>query len=183
MKLTAHSARRLAGAVGLACALATIPVAALASTHSSATAAGSVRPCVKANTRVWMGQPGDGTAGTTYYQIEFSDIGSTACSLYGYPGISMLNARGWQVGHAATHSGTRRLVVLRPGGTAHVVLAVGDAGNYCSNPVTTTMLRVFPPGQRHPQVLEFPSQACRGISIMGVDAVHPRAGVPFYSRY
>jgi hypothetical protein len=81
----------------------------------------------------------------------------------------------------ATHSGARSTVVLAPGATAHVVLDVTQAGFVCSHPVKATLLKVFPPGQTHAQLVEFASQGCPGKSLMKVDAMHPRAGIPGFS--
>jgi hypothetical protein len=133
------------------------------------------------HTRVWYGLPGDGAAGHVFFQLQFSNIGHSACTFFGYPGVSALDSHGHQVGKAATHSGAKLTVTLAPGATAHVVLEVTNAGLLCAHPVKTTSLRVFPPGQFHAQLVGFPSHGCIGKSVMHVDAMHPRAGVPGFS--
>lgn len=95
--------------------------------------------------------------------------------------MSALDIHGHQVGLPASHSGTRLLVTLAPGATAHVVLEVTQAGLICAHPVKAALLRVFPPGQVHAQLLGFPSQGCPGRSVLHVDAMHPRAGIPGFS--
>lgn len=188
MNLNTRLARRLAAGLGLAGAAILLPTAALASSaHSGAAAHPAVgasvpRGCTSNHTRVWYGEPGDGALGHIYYQLEFSNVGRSACSLYGYPGVSAVDIHGNQVGKPATHSGGRLLVILRPGATAHVVLAVTQAGAVCSHPVNASELRVFAPGQFHAEYVPLATQGCRGKSVLHVDSVHRRAGVPGYSH-
>ncbi len=190
MNFTTRLGRRLAAGIGLAGAAILLPAAALAASGSSAhagavahQAAPAVAPaaCTSNHTRVWFGLPGDGATGHIYYQLQFSNIGHTTCSLYGYPGVSAVDINGHQVGKPATHSGGRLLVTLAPGATAHVVLAVTQAGFVCSNPVQASELKVFAPGQTHAQFVPLRTQGCPGKSLLHVDSVHPRAGIPGYS--
>jgi hypothetical protein len=179
MNITTRLSRRLAAGIGLAAAAILLPTAALAS--SAAPGYPSAAPgCTSVHTRVWYGLPPEGAAGHEYYQLQFSNIGHSVCTFFGYPGVSALDSNGHQVGLPATHGGTKLTVTLAPGATAHVVLDVTDAANLC-NPVKTAVLRVFPPGQIHAQLLSFPSEGCPGKSVMHVDAMHPRAGIPFFS--
>ena len=182
MKLSTRLSRRLAVGAGLASAAILLPTAALA---SSATAGApnrlSVPACISTHTRVWYGVPGDGATGHIFFQLQFSNIGHSTCSFFGYPGVSQVDVHGHQVGLPASHSGTRLNVTLAPGGTAHVVLEVTQAGFVCAHPVKTTLLKVFPPGQTHAQLVGFASQACIGKSLLHVDALHPRAGIPGFS--
>jgi hypothetical protein len=182
MKLSTRLSRRLAAGVGLASAAILLPTAALA---SSAVAGAPSRPavpaCISTQTRVWYGLPGDGAAGHVYFELQFSNIGHSACSFFGYPGVSAVDIHGHQVGQPASHSGAKLTVTLAPGGTAHVVLAVTQAGFVCAHPVKAALLRVFPPGQTHAELVGFASQGCPGKSVLHVDALHPGAGVPGFS--
>jgi hypothetical protein len=182
MKLTTRVSRRFAAGVALAGAAVLLPTAALASS-AAAGAAGhpAASACISTQTRVWYGLPGDGATGHIFFQLQFSNIGHSTCTLFGYPGVSAVDVHGHQVGLPATHSGARSTVVLAPGATAHVVLDVTQAGFVCSHPVKATLLKVFPPGQTHAQLVEFASQGCPGKSLMKVDAMHPRAGIPGFS--
>ena len=187
MNITTRLGRRLAVGFGLAGSAILLPTAALASSaHSASAAHQAVRAaapaaCTSNHTRVWYGLPGDGATGHIYYQLQFSNIGSTTCSLYGYPGVSAIDVNGHQVGKPATHSGGRQLVKLAPGATAHVVLAYTQAGLVCSNPVNAVELKVFAPGQTHAQLVPLATQGCPGKSLLHVDSVHPRAGIPGFS--
>jgi hypothetical protein len=186
MNITTRLSRRLAAGIGLAGAAILLPTAALASSaapsHPSAPSAPSTPPgCTSVHTRVWYGLPGDGAAGHVFYQLQFSNIGHSTCTFFGYPGVSALDIHGRQVGLPATHSGPKQTVTLAPGATAHVVLEVTNASLVCAHPVKAVELRVFPPGQFHSQLVGFPSQACPGKSVLHVDAMHPRAGIPGFS--
>ena len=74
-----------------------------------------------------------GTAGSVYQVIDFTNISNVSCTLYGYPGISL--AAGTpvtQIGLAATENSTtaRQLVTLAPGAVANALLQITDAHNY-----------------------------------------------------
>lgn len=184
MNLSVRFRRRLAAGVGLAGAAILLPTAALASSAAGGSADHLSSPaaaCVAAHTRVWIGLPADHAAGHAYYQLQISNVGHSTCTFFGYPGVSQLNSAGHQVGHPATHYGNRISVTLAPGATSHVVLVVVNAGGICTNPVPSPQLKVFPPGQFFSQNVPLTTQACPGHSVLQVDSVHPRAGIPFYS--
>jgi hypothetical protein len=131
---------------------------------------------------VWTGSPGDGFAGGAAWQVEISNIGHHACTLFGYPGVSELNGSGHQVGLPAAHGGPKALVVIPAGGTAHVVLIVHDTGIACPNSaVQGTLLRVFAPGQTKAEMTPFAISVCKHAVNLGVDAVHAGAGIPGFS--
>ncbi len=112
---------------------------------------------------------GGAAAGSTYYPIDFTNTGSAACTLLGYPGVSFVTSRsgghGAEIGAPASrNSGApAATVTLPPGGDAHAVLQVVDAGNYAASachPVTAHWLRVYPPGQAGPRYAPFTAQVC-----------------------
>jgi len=183
MKLTSRVARRIAGGLALAGMTVLLPVTALAAPagpgHQATPPA--VPACTSGNTRVWIGLPGDGTAGTTFYQLEFSNIGRSACSFFGFPGVSAIRANGHQAGLGARRTGVPRLVVLIPGATAHAVLGVTDAGAVCAHPVRTATLRVFPPGQRRAQFVPLATEACLHRSVLRVRPVNSGTGIPGFT--
>jgi Protein of unknown function (DUF4232) len=125
---------------------------------------------------------GEGAAGSTYYPIDFTNNSGTACTLYGYPGVSFITAAGHQVGAAATESLAypRRVVTLDPGETAHAELQIVDAHNYPSatcSPIAVHRLKVFPPGQTSPLYLSVTATACTSASVrlLSVQTVQPGA--------
>jgi Domain of unknown function (DUF4232) len=184
MKLLSTTRRRLAFGLSMACAAVLAPTAALAASSGPAAPAGpsvAAASCHSAATLVWHAAEGNGAAGTVFFEIELSNVGHATCTLFGYPGVSELNIHGHQVGLPARHSGPKILVTLHRGDTAHFVLAVTDAGAVCGHPVKGSTLRVFPPGQRAAQLLQFPAEMCPHRSTMHVDAVHPGTGIPGFS--
>ncbi len=181
MNLSTRLSRRIVAGVGLAAAAILLPTAALASPAAPNSAASPAAVCAATATRLWYAVPSDGAAGSSFWQIELSNIGHTTCTFFGYPGVSALDIHGHQVGLAATHSGAKVTVTLRPGATAHFVLRVVDAGVVCAHPVNAVLLRVFGPGQLHAQRVGFASQQCPGKSVMSVDAVHPGPGIPGFT--
>jgi hypothetical protein len=112
-----------------------------------------------------------GAAGSSYQTLDFTNIGTTPCTLYGYPGVSL--AAGMpvtQVGLAASRSTTAAptLVTLQPGGTGNALLRITDALNYppttCS-PKATTYLQIYPPNQTTPMYLGYKSTGCTSTKV------------------
>jgi hypothetical protein len=89
--------------------------------------------------------------------LQLKNIGSSACTLYGYPGVSWVaGADGHQVGAAAERqsddSGSaEQTVTLAPGALASAPLDIVDAAvippSECK-PVPVLGLRVYPPGEK-----------------------------------
>ncbi len=107
-----------------------------------------------------------GYAGGVYQVISFTNASSAACTLYGYPGVSLVTGPPYtQLGLAAERDTTApvKLVTLAPGAAATTVLQVVDALNFpastCS-PVRATNLRVYPPNQTAPVYLPDTAYGC-----------------------
>jgi Protein of unknown function (DUF4232) len=161
-------------------ALMAISVAALGCIAIPAvTASAAATPACKTTVN-WIGLSGDGYAGGQVVELEFSNIGTATCTLYGHPGVAQMNM-GRQVGLPAIWVGTPVTVTLKPGATAHAVLNVHDAGAICAKPQTSTYLHVIAPGLRAAWPDPFQSLGCPGKSVMQVGPVKPGVGVPFHS--
>lgn len=135
--------------------------------------------CLTRYLRVAAAAP-QGTAGSVYLNLDFTNLGQQPCTLYGYPGVSL--AAGTpvrQVGRAATENPVpaRRLVTLQPGGVASALLRIVDAGNYSPmqcHPVQTSWLQVYPPNQTAVAYAAFHSTGCAGpVGLLSVDTVQP----------
>jgi Protein of unknown function (DUF4232) len=124
-----------------------------------------------------------GTAGSVYTVIDFTNIGTVTCTLYGYPGVSLAGGTPVkQIGLAATESKftPRTLVTLAPGATANALLQIVDAGNFPAakcGMVTAHYLQIFPPNQTTPIYLSFTSAACsKPVQTLNVSVVMTGAG-------
>lgn len=135
--------------------------------------------CLTRYLRVTTGAP-QGTAGSVYVDLDFTNLASQPCTLYGYPGVSLATGTpARQVGEAATEnpSPPRRLVTLQPHGIASALLRIVDAGNFSTaqcRPVKTSWLQVFPPNQTAVAYVSFPATGCAGpVQLLSVDTVQP----------
>jgi Protein of unknown function (DUF4232) len=166
MRLLTFSPRRLTGAAAIACAAALIPVASLAATASPATsAAGTPVPrCLQANLATGLhgyesgNYDGRGQGG---FILTLTNTGGGACSLNGYPGLGLENARHHTV-RSRTHWGPtyfapdpgRHLIVLSPGETASASIGLVYAGD--RKAAHATYLEVTPPNAYHHAVITIP---------------------------
>jgi hypothetical protein len=188
MTLTTRLRRGLI-AGSIAAAAVALPTVALASTAGASAAANTtaMHRCYQTQLRAWLGIPGSGAAGSTYYELELSNVSGQACTLYGYPGVSALTS-GNQDGSAAdrTASHPSTLVLLEPGATSHVILQITNVGNFppsACNPVTANELRVYAPGDYSSLLIPFSVAACgtAGPVYLHVSATVAGTGIPGYS--
>ena len=125
-----------------------------------------------------------GAAGSVYQVIDFTNIGTASCSLYGYPGIALAGGSPvTQIGAAASRSPQAgpALVTLKPGDVANSLLRITQAQNYptskCS-PMASTYLQIYPPNQTTPIYLGYKSTGCSatGVNLLTVSVVQSGAG-------
>ena len=169
-----------------ATAAASSPAASTSSPTASATASGPSNAAPACPTRYLAAKAGlsQGTAGSIYQVIDFTNISNGPCTLFGYPGVSL--ARGTpvtQVGAAAarTTGTTATLVTLGPGQTASALLRIVEAGNYSAgacSPTTTTYLQIYPPNQTTPIYLVYKSTGCAksAVKLLSVGVVTAGSG-------
>jgi hypothetical protein len=90
--------------------------------------------------------------------LLFTNVGSSTCTLDGFPGVSFLDVGGKQIGAAASRNRQpAKLITLRPHETAASALQVAEAANYPAascRPRTAVALRVYPPGTRVAVILQ-----------------------------
>jgi hypothetical protein len=109
---------------------------------------------------------GNGAAGSTYVPIVFTNKSSSACSMFGYPGVSFVTGPGGsQVGSAAARSSTQSpvSVTLAPGAVAHATLQIVDAENFPLSACKITSvhtLKVFPPANTVAAYLTLATKTC-----------------------
>ena len=147
----------------------------------SATATGPAA-CPTSSLQVKQGVS-QGYAGGVYVVIDFTNTSGSTCTLYGYPGVSLVSGPPYmQIGLAAkrTTSTPKTLVTLAPGATANALLQIVDALNYPSascGPAKATALKVYPPNQTVPVYLPNTSNGCtKPVQILYIGAVRPGSG-------
>ena len=108
-----------------------------------------VGPCTSGQLAATVGS-GQGAAGMEIYQLVFTNVGSTSCTLQGYPGVSFVGANGVQLGLPAMRGGstTPPLTSLESKQSVYATFTFPGSGNICGNTGTPTAgLRVYPPNQ------------------------------------
>jgi hypothetical protein len=145
-------------------------------------APGAAAPCP---TRSLGLKPGvsQGAAGSVYQVLDFTNISNVACTLYGYPGVSLAGGSPVaQVGLAASEDPTppRKLVTLAPGQVANALLRIVDALNFPASkcgPVKTQWIQVYPPNQTTPIYLAYKTTGCsKPVRILSVSVVQAGSG-------
>jgi len=169
-----------------------------ASASSSAVPAGSPTPvppsspaspavtgpssCPNGSLHVKLGL-GQGYAGGTYVVIDFTNTSGATCTLFGYPGVSLVSGPPYaQIGLAAKRTDTApvKQITLAPNATANALLQIVDALNFptasCS-PVKSTNLRVFPPNWTASVYLHYASEGCaKPVQTLFIGAVQAGSG-------
>ena len=149
---------------------------------TTAAAAGGPGACATRDLSAKAGQS-QGTAGSTYVNIVFTNISGKTCTVYGYPGVSLAGGTPvTQIGLSATEStaAPRTLVTLTAGSVGNALLQIVDAGNFPSAscaPVNATYLQIYPPNQTTPIYLQFSSPTCsKPVQILTVGVIQPGSG-------
>ncbi|MFI6345511.1 DUF4232 domain-containing protein [Streptomyces sp. NPDC050560] len=126
--------------------------------------------CATSDLGISLGQ-GEGAAGSLYRPLRVTNNGDSACSLYGFPGVSMVDSAGRQVGKPADRAGAQAggRVVMKPGQREEATLRVltaavaTDPGCHASS---ASGIRVYPPGQRASKVVSVPGlKGCASQSV------------------
>jgi len=158
------------------------PAAATPSPAASAAAPAGPAPCPTRSLSAKIGVS-QGTAGSTYTVIDFTNISNVSCTLYGYPGVSLAGGTPVsQIGLAAaeSHATARVLVTLTPGAVASALLQIVHAGNYPASRcgmTTASSLQIYPPNQTTPIYLSYNSPTCsKPVQILTVSVVELGSG-------
>jgi len=144
----------------------------------SSSAAGTPA-CATSALQVKLGSS-DGYAGGVYVIIDSTNTSGSSCTLFGYPGVSLVTGPPYkQIGLAAKRSTStpKKLVTLAAGATASAQLQIVDALNFPSatcGPTKATALKIYPPNQTEPVYLPNTSSGCtKPVQIMYIGAVRP----------
>ena len=145
---------------------------------SSSSAPAGPAACVTSALSASLGR-GNGAAGSTIVPLEFRNTSGSACTLFGYPGVSFVTGPGGsQIGNSASEDSAtpRQPVTLAAGSTAHALLQVAVAQNYPPSRchlVQAHWLKIFPPGETAPLYVKFNSATCtaKSIRVLAVQTV------------
>jgi hypothetical protein len=158
------------------------PSAASSSGLASPNVAGPA-PCGTSSLQVKLGVA-QGTAGSIYQVIDFTNTGSTTCTLTGYPGVSLAGGNPLaQIGQPAARNPQPppAVVTLAPAAVANALLQVTQAGNYPAascGPVPVSELVVYPPNQTASVSLPYASTGCSSeqLTILHVSTMQSGSG-------
>jgi uncharacterized cupredoxin-like copper-binding protein len=149
---------------------------------SSGTVASAAARCATSHLGVSLATS-EGAAGSVYDTVRLKNTGGAACSLSGYPGVSLVGyGNGSQIGASAQRdrSATPRTVTVAPGASTTFLVRFVQAGNYprsvCS-PTPADGFRIYPP--RSTAALYLPLSGATGCARASVDLLTVRpVGVP-----
>ena len=146
----------------------------------SSSAAGTA--CATSALQIKLGAS-DGYAGGVYQTIDFTNTSGSTCTLFGYPGVSLVTGPPYQqLGVPAKRTTTppAKVVTLAPGATANAVVQIVDALNFPSpscEPAKAAALKVYPPNQFTAVYLPDTSYGCGNpVQTMYVAPVRPGSG-------
>ncbi|HEX4087115.1 MAG TPA: DUF4232 domain-containing protein [Trebonia sp.] len=157
--------RRTAAAAAAVIALGGGGVAWAATSASASAAPTAIARCTSNNLAVWVNaDSADGTAGTTFYHLDFTNTGRSTCFLNGWPGVSATTLGRVQLGAAAARQNgvPAKTIDIPAGGTAHSILGYVDVQvDPSCKPATAAFLKVFAPGAFQAKRAFFPLSVCR----------------------
>jgi len=121
--------------------------------------------CATANLTGVLG-PANPGAGNLYQPLTLTNKGTSPCVIEGFPGVSVLDAAGKEIGPAATKSTTTApsKVTLAPGSQASTVLHTLNGplnGQPCL--AKGVSIRVYPPDELNPIVVPGAFEICGNI--------------------
>jgi hypothetical protein len=158
--------KRTVLAAALAVAALLVAVAPMASASSPASASrASAPPCKTSQLVIWISEP-EGTAGSFFYNLNFTNLSEATCTLRGYPKAHAVDLRGKRIGANATHEPGKTKTLTLAGGereTETSTLRVVDPGAFSPSecrPEVSAGIRVSPPGQSASKIVPFPSETC-----------------------
>lgn len=138
-------------AAGAAVALAVAAAGAAPAAASAPDRAPGTPMCTAKQLSAELGG-GDAGAGHIYRYLVLTNTGSATCHLTGYPGVSLLDSAGKQIGKPADRQPSRYSpVVLKPGASASDTIHTINHMGTCQAP--SASIRVYPPGNTESLVI------------------------------
>ena len=110
--------------------------------------------------------PSDAGAGQVYAPLILRNTSSTTCEVTGFPGVSVLDGSGTQLGDPATRDGAEGgSVLLQPGGVASATLHTTGEGIGGSCQPASAQMKVYPPNQTAAITFAASYTVCGGFSV------------------
>jgi hypothetical protein len=133
----------------------------------------AVSACQTKDLNISLDTTGGAAAGTYYQRVILTSHAAATCTVSGFPGVSLIDAKGNQLGMPADRNGTPTpAVTLHPGQAASATVGFPNAGNFdpgtCSAP--SKSLKVYPPGQTDALTIALVEQACPGFTVQSLVA-------------
>ncbi|WP_281166928.1 DUF4232 domain-containing protein [Aestuariimicrobium kwangyangense] len=142
------------------------PVTSTPAAPTSHPSSALVATCAPSSTSLAVTVDGAGM-GHVYHRLVVTNRGTSSCLLAGYPGVSMVEGKGQQIGAAADRTpASWSAITLRPGRSSVAWLDVTQAANYptCTL-VQAAGLRVYLPGRTDSSVVAVSVSGCPETSI------------------
>ena len=160
-----HPLPRRLGTSALVLAIGIVAVLVPAVGASASTRPQAVAACNGAGVVVWLDTQGNGTAGSIYYNLEFTNLSGHTCRLEGYPGVSAESITGSQIGSPATRDAAHKVVsvTLVEGASATAFLRVTDTANIPKaecRPTRAAGFKVYAPGSTVAKPVPYPFLSC-----------------------
>ena len=189
--LLSSTTRRIAAVIAAASATGLIITTAAFAASSSGTvlaadtASTAVPACTAGDLGAWVAvDQGNGAAGSIYFPLQFTNLSRHACAMRGFPGVSVIDRNGHQLGSPARWATgvAAHTVVLAPGATAHTILQYSDAtvttAPGCHPVFSAFELRIYPPNQFSATHAAFDLEACShaGPIYLSVEPILPGVG-------
>ncbi|WP_158607844.1 DUF4232 domain-containing protein [Nocardia panacis] len=138
-----------------------------------------VSACTTSNLTVTLGRQ-EGAAGHIYAPLVFTNSGTEACTIYGYPGVSLAAGTPTATigpGAARDTAEGAQTVTLAPGASAQATMRYTQAGNYPCERTKATALLIYPPDQTTAIAVPFTADACTAppVALLTIGSVKPAA--------
>src|SRR4051812_34161208 len=145
-------------------------------TTAAATAAATpvVGGCRGTDLKGAVASPPEGAAGQLLISVGLQNTGTASCFMVGYPGVSLLDASGQQLGPAATKQPGDQAgkVTINPGGTAYFEIRTSEPepsnGQGCA--ARGANLRVYPPDSTESLLVPTSIQICQVFEVRTIQA-------------
>lgn len=118
--------------------------------------------------------PAGAAAGTHFVALVLTNTGEEPCTIQGYPGVSLLDASGKQIGPAAERNPAfpSTPVMLEPGDKANAMIGIPAWQNFEANvcPQESVSIQVYAPDNLDALIVPFADHACPGFSVRTFEA-------------